>query len=322
MTRGWRGSSSALNPLRQATGTEWLPTDLMLAIMRGPCQEVIGTIKLAGARDGRRPGDTRLRDISAIMRHLSARVSFDALEALALQRHERLSLLQEAGASLTRSLDEPEIMRELARQVQRALRCDGVAVLVPDLQNDILTTALRLVRGVERPRSQVRLGEGLVTEVARTGRPVRVGDRDADRAREKAGLLPPLSLYDIVGESGAATSVVAVPIRVGIRLLGVLAVHSTNADMYTVEDEEMLATMASQAATAIANARRYAESERERRTTEALADVARAVGESLRLGEVLRLILRHAVSLLHVEGACIALRTGEYLAHCRLERKC
>ena len=101
--------------------------------------------------------------------------------------------------------------------------------------------------------------------------------------------------------------------RVGIRLMAVLAVHSTNADMYTAEDEEVLATMAAQAATALANARRYAESERERRTTEALADVARAVGESLRLGEVLRLILRHTVSLLGVEGACIALRTGDYL---------
>lgn len=301
------------NPTPSGNGTEWLPTDLILAIMRGPRQDVIGTIKLAGARDGRRPSDLQLRDLSAIVRHLSARVSFDALEALAQLRHERLSLLQEAGASLTRSLDEPEIVRELARQVQRALRCDGVTVLVPDLQHDTLTTALRLVRGVERPRAQVRLGEGLVSEVARTGRSVRVGDREADRAREKAGLTPPLSLYDIVGESSTATSVVAVPIRVGIRLLGVLAVHSTNANMYTAEDEEVLATMASQAATAIANARRYAESERERRTTEALADVARAVGESLRLGEVLRLILRHAVSLLHVEGACIALRTDEYL---------
>lgn len=301
------------DPSPAGDGQAWLPTDLIVAVMRGPRGDVIGTIKLAGARDGRRPSDTRRRDIAAIVRHLTARVSFDALEALALLRHERLSLLQEAGASLTRSLDEQEIMRELARQVQRAIRCDGIAVLVPDLQNDILATALRLLRGVERPRGQVRLGEGLVAEVARTGRPVRVGDRDADRAREKAGLAPPLSMYDIVGESGAATSVVAVPIRVGIRLLGVLAVHSTNADMYTAEDEEVLATMASQAATAIANARRYAESERERRTTEALADVARAVGESLRLGEVLRLILRHAVSLLNVEGACIALRTGDYL---------
>jgi PAS domain S-box-containing protein len=291
----------------------WLATDLLVAVMRGPKQDVVGTVKLAGARDGLRPSEQRLRDISAVIRHLTARVAYAALEALALQRHERLTLLQEAGASLTRSLDEQEILRELARQVQRALRCDGVAVLMPDLQSDVLNTGLRLMRGIERPRGPVRLGEGLVAEVARTGRPVRVGDREADRAREKAGLSAPLSMYDIVGESGAATSVVAVPIRVGIRLLGVLAVHSTTPDMYSAEDEEMLATMASQAATAIANARRYAESERERRTTEALADVARAVGESLRLGEVLRLILRHSVSLLNVEGACIALRTGDYL---------
>ena len=294
-------------------GHTWLPTDLIVALLRGSDGELLGIVKLAGPRDGRRPSEVRRRDISAITRHLAARVAYDALRALAEQRHERLLRLQEAGASLTRSLDEHEIMRELTRQVQLAVRTDGVAVLIPDLDADILTTALRIVRGVERARGPVRLGEGIVAEVARTGRPVRVGDRDADRARERAGLIPPLSMYDVVGESGAATSVLAVPVRVGIRLLGVLAVHSTNADVYTAEDEEVLATMASQAATAIANARRYAESERERRTTEALADVARAVGESLRLGEVLRLILRHTVSLLGVEGACVALRNGEYL---------
>lgn len=300
-------------PQPAGDGHTWLSTDLIVALLRGADGELLGIVKLAGPRDGRRPSEVRRRDISAITRHLAARVAYDALRALAEQRHERLLRLQEAGASLTRSLDEHEIMRELTRQVQLAVRADGVAVLIPDLDADILTTGLRIVRGVERARGPVRLGEGIVAEVARTGRPVRVGDRDADRARERAGLIPPLSMYDVVGESGAATSVLAVPVRVGIRLLGVLAVHSTNADVYTAEDEEVLATMASQAATAIANARRYAESERERRTTEALADVARAVGESLRLGEVLRLILRHTVSLLGVEGACVALRNGEYL---------
>ena len=291
----------------------WLPTDLIVALLRGVDGELLGIVKLAGPRDGRRPTELRRQDISTIVRHLSSRLAYDALRTLAERRHARLQRLQDAGASLTRSLDEQEIMRELARQVQLAVRTDGVCVLVPDLDADILTTAMRMVRGAERPRGPVRLGDGIVAEVARTGRPVRVGDREADRAREKAGLVPPLSLYDIIGESDAALSVVAVPMRVGIRLLGVLAVHAARADVYTAEDEEVLATMASQAATAIANARRYAESERERRTTEALADVARAVGESLRLGEVLRLILRHALSLLGVEGACVALRNGEYL---------
>lgn len=291
----------------------WLPTDLIIGVMRGPHGEVLGFVKLANPRDGRRPSDLRQRDLAAIVRHLAARVGHDALEAVAQQRHTRLQLLQEAGASLARSLDEQEIVRELARQAQRAVRCDGVALMVPDLTNDLLTTTLRIVRGAERPRATVRLGDGLVAEVARTGRSLRVGDRDADRARERAGLTAPLSFYDIVGEATPASSVIVVPVRVGIRLLAVLAVHSSHINVFSAEDEEVLSTMASQAATALANARRYAESERERRTTEALADVARAVGESLRLGEVLRLILRHSVSLLGVEGACIALRNGDYL---------
>lgn len=302
-----------VEPPASAADDRWLPTDLVVVLLRGGDGDLLGFVKLSAPRDGRRPSEPVRRDVSAISRHLAARLAYDALRELADKRHKRLQRLQDAGASLTRSLDEHEIMRELARQVQLAVRADGVAVVMPDLAADILTTGLRVVGGAERPRAPVRLGEGIVAEVARTGQPVRVGDRDADRARERAGLAPPLSMYDIVGESGAALSVLAVPMRVGIRLLGVLAVHSTSADVYTAEDEEVLATMASQAATAMANARRYAESERERRTTEALADVARAVGESLRLGEVLRLILRHTVSLLGVEGACVALRTGEYL---------
>src|SRR5581483_6838913 len=48
-------------------------------------------------------------------------------------------------------------------------------------------------------------------------------------------------------------------------------------------------------------------SQRERARGEALADVARAVGSSLRLGEVMQLGLRHAVALLRAQGAAIGL---------------
>jgi len=291
----------------------WIATDLLLGLMRGNDQELLGIVKLAGPRSGERPTEALLRDLGVIVRHLGARIAYDSLRVLAEQRAERLQWLQEAGAALARSLDEHEIMRELARQALRVTRADGVTIGFPDLDQDILTTALRLVRGVERPRSPVRLGDGMVAEVARTGRPVRVGDREADRARERAGLVPPLSMYDVVGDSSSASSVLAVPLRAGIHLVGVLAVFAASREVFSAEDEDVLATMASQAATAIANARRYAESERERRQTEALAEVARAVSESLRLGEVLRLILRHSVALLGAQGACIALRHDDYL---------
>ncbi|MFN8583082.1 MAG: GAF domain-containing protein [Gemmatimonadaceae bacterium] len=71
--------------------------------------------------------------------------------------------------------------------------------------------------------------------------------------------------------------------------------------------------IAAQAAIALSNAQLYAESERERRMSEALAAAARAVGESLRMGEVLRLILRHATALLGADGGGVALLEGDYL---------
>ena len=286
--------------------------DLVVGVMRAPDGGLLGFVKVASPQGGTL-APARREAVGIIVRHLAARLAFDALERVARQRQERLQLLQESGASLTRSLDEQEIFRELTRQVQRIVRSDGVVILIPDLAADRLTVARHVVDGGERDRPPQRLGDGLVAEVARRGLAVRLGDRESDLAREKAGHPVIDSLQDITGEDGVHASAVAVPIRVGLRLLGVLAVYDLRPDVFDAEDEEVLATMASQAATAIANARRYAESERERRTTEALAEVARAVGESLRLGEVLRLILRHSVSLLGVEGACIALREADYL---------
>ena len=95
--------------------------------------------------------------------------------------------------------------------------------------------------------------------------------------------------------------------------MAVLAVASVRRDAFVDSDADLLLTMGAQAASALSNARLYAESQRERRQTEALADVAKAVSESLRMGEVMRLIMRHAMSLLGVEGASVALRRDDYL---------
>ncbi|MEP6835876.1 MAG: PAS domain S-box protein [Gemmatimonas sp.] len=290
----------------------WIDTDLLIGLVRGADGELLGIAQLTAPRDGQRPNESCYRDIGWLMRHLGARLAHDNLRAVALRRAERLQRLQEAGAALARSLDEHEIIHELARQAARATNADGVVIASPDLQEQTLTTRLRMYRGVERPVEVTPLGDGIMAEVARTGKPVRVGERIADRAREQAGTAF-LSTNDVLGNDGPAASVMAVPLLMGIRLIGVVVVHAAAADAFTFEDEEVIATMASQAATAIANARRYAESERERRQTEALADVARAVGESLRRGEVLRLILRHSLALLGADGAVVALRNDQYM---------
>lgn len=297
---------------------DWTPLDVIVAFIYGSDGETLGTVMLSDADRDRRPDQHRAVEVTALLRHLGGRLAFDTLKVLAQRRADRLQRLQEAGAAMARSLDEGEIVRELARQVARATSPDGVVVTAPDLAAGTCRTLARFVGTVERPAGAVRpLLDGIISEVARNGRAIRSGTSNGHNQRSTGEPWSPLAALDVmgevVGEFGPPGSVLAVPVMTGIRLLGVLAVHASTSGRFTAEDEEVVTIMASQAATALANARRYAESERERRQTEALADVARAVGESLRPGEVLHLILRHAIALLQAEGACIALRSKEWL---------
>lgn len=308
----------AMEPVAARDADAWGPLDLIVALLIGTGGDLLGTVLLADVDDSARPDRERWSEVFGLLRHLGHRLSHDALQLLAARRAARLQRLQEAGASLARSLDEREIVRELARQVVRATDADGAVVAAPDLASGTCRILARFVGATERAAGREQpLGDGVLAEVARTGRPMRSMDAPRRSDVAAAELWSPLGAMDVmgelIGELGPPGSVVAVPIMVGIRLLGVLAVHASESGRFTAEDEEVVATMASQAATALANAQRYAESERERRQTEALADVARAVGESLRPGDVLHLILRHARSLLGAQGACIALRQDNWL---------
>jgi PAS domain S-box-containing protein len=278
----------------------WSPHDSLLVPLRARDGRILATVVLDDPEDRRRPSLARVRAVELFGQQVAWCIEQASLVELAHRRAERLQRLEQIGRLLARSLDEDEIERELVRQIQRLLPADGIVVAHPDLDAGLLRTSLRFVRGSESPRPAMPLGGGPIAEVARTGRPIRLDRYDRSVTPFAAG-------DDVVGDGGPAGSVLAVPMLLGVRLVGVIAVHAAAHAAFDHEDEELLRTIASQAATALANASLYAESQRERRQSEALADVARAVGGSLNLADVLRLSLRHATALLRAEGATISL---------------
>lgn len=308
----------ACTPTAVPTDGEWGEQDLVVALLSGPGGQTMGTAVLADSDPVRRPDQHRGLEVYALLRQLGGQLAFAAAQGRAEARGTRLQRLQESGAALARPLDEGEIVVELARHAARATGAEGAVVVVPDLVSDSYRPLARIAAGTPRPVGGSRtLGDGVFAEVARSGRPVRFGASDTLAPVESGADWSPLAALDVMGDVvsqfGPPASVLAVPVMSGIQLHGVVAVHASASNRFSAEDENVLVTMASQAATALANARRYAESEHERRQTEALADVARAVGESLRPGEVLQLILRHAIALLKAEGAYIALRQKDWL---------
>lgn len=223
------------------------------------------------------------------------------------RRHEaRLQLLQQIATSLARTLDEDEILQELARGVRRAVACEGVVVARVDLDRALVEVVHHGVGDSVRPPRVVALGAGPLGEAARSGEAVHVAPYDPRQS-------PLAAADDVLLGLPEAGSVLAVPMMHGRRLLGVVALHDPGERAFDGDVREVILMLARHAAAALSNARLFADSERERRQSEAMAEIARAVGESLKMGEVLRLILRHGMALLQAEGACVALREGEYL---------
>jgi PAS domain S-box-containing protein len=202
---------------------------------------------------------------------------------LAQRRARRLQKLQEMGALLARSLDEERILRTLAEELEAILPLSSVAVFSTSTDGAVRARAFR-----------------------REG-----GDRDAGSVPVALVFLAQSAVA--TRRPAAAPGRSAVPIILAGSVLGVMVVETDDVAALHADDVELLLTVGAQAASAVSNARVYAESQRQRRQMEALADVARAVGESLRLEQVLRLILGHAITLLRTDGACISLLRGDSL---------
>jgi two-component system NtrC family sensor kinase len=242
-------------------------------------------------------------DIDALLEGVpgAQAVALRELVRVSTERAWRLQRLHGVSGALSRTLDASQVVHELARGVRRTIGADGVFVARPDLDQGKVHVVYRLIDGADAPglASIVELDESAVAQATRSG-------------EAQLSTSPASSDRLVAGDETLGCLVVA-PLMHGRRLLGIVGAYSRRPDALGTDDLESLRVLASQAAIALSNAQLFAESERERRQSEALAAAARAVGESLRMGEVLRLILRHATALLRADGGGVALLQGEYL---------
>ncbi|MFI5231049.1 MAG: PAS domain S-box protein [Gemmatimonadales bacterium] len=247
------------------------------------------------------PLDPRLNELLLELPEALARVVDDLIRererlvALAELRSERLQRLQEASAALSRSLDRADVEHEFVRHVARMIPCAGVVIARSGAPGAPMSVGLHWRDGAEQDAAAAAHVLEAATAASQTGRAARTPPRRP------------------AGGSAPAPAVLAVPLRAGYKLAGVAAVYGDELAAFGEEEEELLGTLGTTAATALANAALFAESVREKRQSEALAALAASLGLSLRLSDVLRLSLRHAAAILGAEGAVVALRREEYL---------
>jgi GAF domain-containing protein len=245
-----------LDPDSAALAWEWYRASSFISCpVRTASGRILGVLAISANVPHRPLGEDELRVV---------RVCAD-LAGLALERAELLESeerrgreerdLAEAGRRLSSSLDLDEVYRVLVDQSARLTGATKVALrrLEPATQD------LRMIaaRGISEDgmRLRHRVGEGLIGEVARSGRAYASRPEDAERF-----------ISEFVALEGIG-SFAHVPIAMGQRVFGVLSVSHEGAGRFGSSELRRLEALCRVAAGAIANALDF---QRERRLADAL----------------------------------------------------
>jgi GAF domain-containing protein len=188
-------------------------------------------------------------------------------------RASRLRTLAELNRIISSSLNADDVLRRIAEAAADLTECPVVAFWIADETAQVLRLSVCLDAGVagDQPRTTVRYGQGSPGWVALHRRALDVPDVYSDDR-----VLAP-EWFKALG----LTSGLWLPIVFRDELLGVLSLLGRKPFRLEPDETELLDSFVGQAAVAIRNAHLFAASERRRDTAEALAEIGRALAESL-----------------------------------------
>lgn len=221
----------------------------------------VATLELADPDRGLVPrASSFLEDLPEIA------VSFELAFLHARLRREQLEgrLLQRVSGELGRAVDLPTLLNSILDLLRQVVPFDAAAIFVVEGKGD-LEVRHQAVRGytdVEKRGLHLKVGEGLVGWVAKTGEAQIVPEVDRDPR--------------YVDVRHSTRSEMVGPLNSGGRLVGVFNLESDDANKYTPHDLRLLATFGEQAAVALERAALLAEQEAKRRIEQELS-IARRI---------------------------------------------
>lgn len=193
---------------------------------------------------------------------------------------ERLSHINTMGQAVASSLDLDQIIEQVMAAARSLLGADLVVLFVHDRGRlEIRAKDQRLdldVHGLSIPDNI-----GIAGEVWTTGRALWLTGAECHRRR--AAQLVQMTGYE-------PEAVIAVPVRWQGELLGVLEAAARHQDAFVEDDLDALQAVATWTAIAIGKARQHMALERRLHESEAIAEVSRALSETLEPQSILDLI--------------------------------
>jgi signal transduction histidine kinase len=271
---------------------------LLVLPMQTPAGDIIGVLALINCkRESGRPFastaaiEQEARPYPAAFRSLAASLASQAAVALAnstlfrelTRRQGRLEALVDVSQRATRLWPPATVQRRIADLYANLLQAEAVAFHLVD-EGRLVRAELR-GEGVDTLLpGEVAVGDGPIGRVAAGGEPLVVMDLTGQAWLDPAG-------REVAARLGLRAAL-AVPVRSGDRLVGVLTALTDQPAAFSEDDVAVATTFAAQAGIAVENSRLYAELER------ALEDVRKSQDQLVQV-ERLRALGEMAAGVAH-----------------------
>ena len=168
---------------------------------------------------------------------------------MAQTQSEALRQLLEVGRLLSSKLDLGDLLRTVLEAASKVVDAETASLLLVDEKTQALYFALALHMGEGAHKVRLKLGQGIAGSVAQSLKPEIINEAKKDPRWSPA----------MDKQSGFVTrSILAVPLTIKGRLIGVVEAINKRAGEFSEDDLRSFEAFASQAAVAIDNARLFA----------------------------------------------------------------
>ena len=240
--------------------------------------------------------EEQARLVSAFANQAAAAIANARLYQDALQAAERRAILHQASQEIAQASQDPEqVYAAVHRAAVQLMPAEAFVITLLDEQSQETVGVYLVDKGGRSPVDRVPGKVGLSGLVVSTGKPVITNDLMVDPI--------PGSVH--FGDKDEVRSILAVPLRLGEKVIGMLSVQSYQPHVYSDDDQALLEMLAAHAAVAIENARLYAETLQRLKELEAVNHISTALRTAQTVDDMLPSLLDETLQVLGSDSGVI-----------------
>jgi len=264
--------------------------------------ELIGDLQLVHQQTGAFDRDD-LKLLEALAGQAAIAIKNARIYSELNRQAHRLNILNTIAAVVNQPLQLQEIMDQAIAKVVAVMETEAGGIRLLDRETGRLpiVSSQGLSPDFIQAVSHRRVGEGIVGEVAESGKPQVVKKMSHD----------PRVLSRVALEKEGFNTFAVVPLRAKDIIVGTLGVVTRQHRDFTAEDMELLTAIGDQIGIAIENARLYTDLAQRARQLEVVNRVAAAVNQPGDLDQILQEGLKQALLLTGLEMGAIGLRNPD-----------